>query len=77
MDKEARIKKCIDWTGIEEGYTCLDKAGCKELADDVWREAQLNFIDTLNHNKRKIFIDEDRDINEIFLDLKFLRGLVE
>jgi len=40
------------------------------------KEAILEFIDLLNHNKRKIFIGETRDVNDISLNLEFLKGLV-
>lgn len=48
-----------------------------DLIDLSWNEAQKEFVYLLNHNKRKIFKGETRDVNEIFLDLDFLFSLIE
>ena len=37
--KEEIIKRCIRNTGIEDGKTCLDTGGVKDLYLDVWEEA--------------------------------------
>lgn len=46
-----------------------------EKIEEERKKAQLEFVELLNHNKRKIFLNENRDVNEMFLDLEFLRGL--
>ena len=50
----------------------------KNWIADERKDAELKFVELLNHNKKKIFINEfeDRTVNEIFLDMEFLRGLV-
>lgn len=37
--QEQIINKCIMYTGIEDGKTCLDTAGAKDLCLDIWEEA--------------------------------------
>lgn len=50
---------------------------CPDCETKIVKEAQKEFIELLNHNKTKIIKGEERIVNEIWLDLDFLRSLIK
>jgi len=51
--KDEIIEQCINWTGIEDGHTCLDRGGARDLSNDVFEQSQKLIYKTL-----KPLIDE-------------------
>ena len=64
------------------GYQLCDECFGKSVMLDRYIEliehkTKLEYVELLNHNKRKIFLGEDRDVNEMFLNIEFLRTLAK